>query len=76
MNSLINGSGNTKINFATALFDGLILRLGLSVLFGVYLNMRYIGFWLGDALANFTPFWVGILFYLSGAWKKSRVRQK
>lgn len=76
MNSLINGSGNTKVNFATALFDGLILRLGLSVLFGVYLNMRYMGFWLGDALANFTPFWVGSLFYLSGAWKKSRVRQK
>jgi len=31
------------------------------------------GFWLGDALANFTPLWVGLLFYHSGAWKKKVV---
>lgn len=69
-NALINGSGNSRVNFVTAIFDGIVLRLGLSVLFGIVLDMKYMGFWLGDALANFTPLWVGMLFYHSGAWKK------
>jgi Na+-driven multidrug efflux pump len=71
MNALINGSGNAKINFATALLDGIILRIGLALLFGLTLGMKHTGFWLGDALAGFTPFWLGIIFYITGAWKKS-----
>lgn len=71
MNALINGSGNTKINFATAILDGIVLRIGLALLFGVALDMRHTGFWLGDALAGFTPFWLGIIFYFTGSWKKS-----
>ncbi len=72
MNALINGSGNTKVNFATALFDGIILRIGLSVLFGLVIDMKHYGFWLGDALAGFTPFFVGVVFYFSGTWKKQK----
>jgi len=68
-NALINGSGNYKINFATAIFDGIVLRIGLSYLFGVIFDGGYLGFFLGDALAGFTPFWIGIVFYLSGKWK-------
>jgi putative MATE family efflux protein len=69
MNALINGSGNYKINFATAILDGVIMRIGLALLFGVTLRMKHYGFWLGDALAGFTPFWIGLVFYLSGRWK-------
>ena len=69
-NALINGSGNSRVNFVTAIVDGIVLRLGLSVLFGIVLDMKYLGFWMGDALANFTPLWIGMLFYHSGAWKK------
>lgn len=71
MNALINGSGNTAVNFATAIFDGIIMRLGLAVLFGIVLKMEYYGFWLGDALAGFTPFVIGSVFYISGRWKKN-----
>jgi len=70
MNALINGSGHTKINFATAILDGIVMRIGLAVLFGLVLDMRHMGFWLGDALAGFTPFLIGLVFYLTGAWKK------
>ncbi|MBQ8350658.1 MAG: MATE family efflux transporter [Clostridia bacterium] len=76
MNALINGSGNAKVNFATALLDGIILRIGLSLLFGLGLNMKETGFWLGDALAGFTPFWLGIIFYFTGAWKKSAKKKE
>jgi len=70
MNALINGSGHTMINFATAILDGIVLRIGLAVLLGLVFDMGYFGFWLGDAIAGFTPFWIGIIFYFSGKWKK------
>lgn len=73
MNAFINGSGNYGINFATALLDGIILRIGLSFLFGLSFKMGYFGFWLGDALAGFTPFFIGIVFYASGRWKKQNI---
>lgn len=41
--------------------------------FGLYLNWAYFGFWLVDALANFTPLWVGAAFYASGKWKERRL---
>lgn len=73
MNSLLNGSGNYRVNFATAIFDGIIMRIGLALLFGLVLNMRHYGFWLGDALAGFTPFVIGVAFYFSGSWKKGKL---
>ena len=69
MNALINGSGQHKINFLTAFLDGIVMRIGLSVLFGLVLDMKHYGFWLGDALAGFTPFFIGFVFYLTGRWK-------
>ena len=72
-NALVNGSGNYKVNFATAILDGIVLRIGLSVLFGLVLDMKYMGFWLGDALAGFTPLFIGIVFYISGAWKEKKL---
>ena len=75
MNALINGSGHTKINFATAILDGIVMRIGLAVLFGLVMHMEYTGFWLGDALAGFTPFFIGLVFYVTGAWKKQALKK-
>jgi Na+-driven multidrug efflux pump len=76
MNALLNGSGNYKINFVTAILDGIVMRIGLALLFGLALDMKYQGFWLGDALAGFTPFLIGIVFYFSGLWKKGAEKKK
>ena len=70
MNALLNGSGNYRINFVTAILDGMLMRIGLSVLFGLILGLDYVGLWLGDALAGFTPFFIGIVYYFSGRWKR------
>ena len=70
MNALINGSGDTRMNFLTALFDGIILRIGLALMFGLVFEMGYFGFWLGDAVAGFTPLWLGLIFIASGRWKR------
>ena len=70
MMTVINGSGNYRVNFATAILDGIVMRIGLSLLFGLAMDMRHLGFWLGDAAAGFTPLLIGIVFYMSGTWKK------
>lgn len=69
MNSFLNGSGNYKINFIIAILDGFVMRIGCGLLFGLVLGMGYKGFWLGDAVAGFTPLWIGGIYYLSGKWK-------
>ena len=76
MNALLNGSGNYKVNFATAIFDGIIMRIGLAVLFGTVLGMGYYGYLLGDAVAGFTPFVIGIVFYVTGIWKRNMSQYK
>lgn len=70
--SLINGSGNSKINLLVAIIDGIIARIGLAAYLGFVLNMSARGFWLGDACAGLIPFIIGLFFFISGKWKKSR----
>lgn len=67
--SIINGSGNTKLNLAVALIDGVISRIGLSALLGFTFNMDCVGFWYGDAIAGFVPIIIGISFLISGKWR-------
>lgn len=72
MSALINGSGNTKVNFIMGIMDGIVVRLSLSFFLGLAMDMGYMGFWLGDVCAGFTPFLVGVFFYFSGNWKEGR----
>ncbi len=69
MFSLINGSGNFKLNLAVAMFDGVIIRIGLSLLLGVTFACGVYGFWYGNALAGLTPFVIGGVYYLTGRWR-------
>ena len=71
MNTFNFGNGNYKFNYAIALFDGIIGRVGFSVLLGLVFDLGYFGFWLGSALAGTMPFVLGSIYYLSGRWKKT-----
>ena len=71
-NALSNGTGNYIVNFAIAILDAIVIRIGLALLLGITFNMGYLGFWLGDAIAGFTPFFIGGAFYLSGKWKTNK----
>ena len=67
--SLVNGSGNSKLNLIVALFDGIVARIGLSYVLGFTLGMGVKGFWFGDGLAGYMPFAVGMVFFFTGRWK-------
>lgn len=70
--SLMNGSGNAKLNFAVAIIDGIISRIGISALLGFAVGLGCQGFWYGDALAGFMPMVIGLIFFFSGRWKKNK----
>ena len=70
MNAFTTGCGNYKFNFAVAILDGIVARIGFSLLMGVALGLGYFGFWMGSAIAGITPFLLGAVYYLSGRWKK------
>ena len=69
INALIRGTGNYRLNFAIAIFDAYIARIGLGLLLGLVFGLDYQGFWYGNALAGFVPFIIGGVYFLSGNWK-------
>lgn len=69
MNGLINGSGNAKLNLTIALLDGIVMRIGLDLLLGIVCGWGIYGFWYGNAFSSYTPFAVGVVYFLSGKWK-------
>ena len=72
MFSLINGSGNTKLNLAVAVLDGILVRIGLAMVLGVVCGLGVYGFWFGSAFSGFAPFLIGAVYYVSGTWKGNR----
>lgn len=71
--SFIQGIGNSKLSMILALLDGVVLRIGLSWLFGIALGWGFYGFVLGYGLAPYGCAIPGIIYFLSGKWKKRRV---
>lgn len=71
--SFIQGIGNAKLSMVLALLDGVVLRIGLSWLFGIVLGWGFYGFVLGYGLAAYGCAIPGLIYFLSGLWKKRRV---
>ncbi|MBQ8799217.1 MAG: MATE family efflux transporter [Lachnospiraceae bacterium] len=75
-NALMNGIGNSPLNLVFGLLDGVVLRICLSYLFGIVLDMGLYGFFLGYGLAAYGTSIPGTIYYLSGKWKSYRMLKK
>ncbi len=71
--AFIQGIGNARLSMILAILDGVLLRIGLSWLFGIALNMEFFGFVLGYGLAPYGFAIPGLVYFLSGIWKKRKV---
>lgn len=71
--AFIQGIGNAKLGLILSLFDGVVLRIGLSWLFGIALDFGFYGFVLGYGLAPYGCAIPGLIYFLSGIWEKRRV---
>jgi len=70
--AFIQGIGNARLSMVLALLDGVILRIGLSWLFGLVLGWGFFGFVLGYGLAPYGCAVPGLIYFLSGKWKKRK----
>ena len=71
--AFIQGIGNARLSMVLALLDGVVLRIGLSWLFGIALGWDFFGFVLGYALAPYGCAVPGMIYFLSGKWKKRKI---
>lgn len=71
--SFIQAIGNVKLSMVLAILDGVVLRIGLSWLFGLVFNWGFYGFVLGYGLAAYGCAIPGTIYFLGGQWKKRRV---
>ena len=69
-NSLIQGIGNASLSMVIALLDGVVFRIGLTLLFGVTLDWGLTGLFLGNNLAIFATVIPAAIYFHSGMWKK------
>ena len=71
--AFVQGIGNAKFAMVLAVLDGVVLRIGLSWLFGIFLGWGFYGFVLGYALAPYGYAVPSILYFLAGRWQKRKV---
>lgn len=69
---LINGLGRSGMSLIIGLLDAVVARVAISLLLGVTLDMGIVGFWYGSILSGFVPVIIGAVFWLTGAWKRSK----
>lgn len=67
--SVVIGIGHANFNLAISLFDAVVLRIGLGMLFGSVLGLGVVGFYLGSAFAVFGTAIPSMVYYFSGRWK-------
>lgn len=70
--AFIQGIGNAKLGLVLSILDGVVLRIGLSWLFGIALEWGFYGFVLGYGLAPYGCAIPGLIYFLSGRWEKRR----
>ncbi len=66
--ALVEGVGFASFNLIVGLLDGVVARIGLSMLLGHFMGLT--GFWLGSGLAGFVTTIAMGIYYLTGRWKK------
>ena len=70
--AFIQGIGHAKLAMTLAILDGVVLRIGLSYLFGITLKLGFYGFVLGYALAPYGYAIPSMIYFISGKWKKRK----
>lgn len=70
--ALIQGMGYAKFGLVLSVLDGVLLRIGLSWLFGIALGWGFFGFVLGYGLAPYGYAIPSTIYFLSGRWKKRK----
>lgn len=71
--AMVIGSGFSSMNFLIGLLDGILCKIGLSILFVHVLHFGAEGFSIGIAWSRALPAVICFVYFISGKWKKRRL---
>ncbi|MBR4086351.1 MAG: hypothetical protein IKK30_00650, partial [Clostridia bacterium] len=71
--AFIQGIGNAKLGLILSILDAVVLRIGMSWLFGIYWGWGFFGFVLGYGVAAYGCAIPGMIYFLAGRWKKRKI---
>jgi Na+-driven multidrug efflux pump len=74
--AFVNGIGNAMLAFVIGVSDGIIGRICLPIVLGIFFDMGIMGFWLGDIFASYIPLVIGGMYFLLIYFFNSTARHK
>jgi putative MATE family efflux protein len=74
--AMVTGCGAAGLNFVIGVLDGVVCKIGLSVLFAYGLGMGANGFFWGISLSRLLPAIICIIYYYSGRWARRSLVKK
>lgn len=69
-NGLFIGAGHTRFSLLNGIMSSILFRIPASYLFGIALKLGLIGVGLGAPIASGAALLFGLVFFLTGKWKK------
>lgn len=71
--SMVTGCGFVELGFGIGVLDGVICKIGFSLIFLNLLGVGETSFWWGTAVSRFLPGLLCLWYFLSGKWKKRKM---
>lgn len=73
LQSMVTGSGFVSLGFLIGILDGVVCRIGFSVLFAHVMGMGVIGFFWGTSFSRTLPAVVCFVYFMSGKWRTRKL---
>lgn len=74
--AMVMGCGFVELGFVLGVLDGVVCKIGLSLIFINVFNMGYEGLWWGVSCSRIIPCIICICYYISGRWKTRKLLVK
>lgn len=71
--SMVIGSGYASMNFMIGILDGVICKVGFSILFATVMEMGLFGYFYAIAWSRALPGLICFIFFISGKWRKRKL---
>ena len=71
--SMVTGCGFVELGFGIGILDGIICKIGFSLIFLNVLGIGETSFWWGTAVSRFLPGCLCLAYFLSGKWKARKM---
>ncbi|MCD7956716.1 MAG: MATE family efflux transporter [Lachnospiraceae bacterium] len=71
--AMVVGCGYASMNFMIGILDGVISKIGLSILFATVMGMGVYGYFWAIGFSRALPAVICVAFFLSGKWKERKL---